>query len=80
MSLFEVATLLDPYPAYKELRDSEPVHFEPSMNVHVVLRYDLVREAIRDTETFSSRYDQFLGAEVTSAEHLLKRRSDNEHT
>ena len=62
MSLFEVATLLDPYPAYKELRDSEPVHFEPSMNVHVVLRYDLVREAIRDTETFSSRYDQFLGA------------------
>ena len=35
MSLFEVATLLDPYPAYKELRDSEPVHFEPSMNVHV---------------------------------------------
>ena len=62
MSLFEVATLWDPYPAYKELRDSEPVHFEPSMNVHVVLRYDLVREAIRDTETFSSRYDQFLGA------------------
>ena len=62
MSLFDVETLLDPYDAYKDLRDSEPVHFEAAMNVHVVTRYDLVREAIRDTETFSSQYDGFLAA------------------
>lgn len=62
MSLFDLETLVDPYPAYQELRDSEPVYFEAAMNVHVVLRYDLVREVIKDTETFSSRYDQFLAA------------------
>ncbi len=59
-SLFNFDVIRNPYPLYKELRDREPVHFEPAMNVHVVLRYDLVREAIRDTETFSSRYDGFL--------------------
>ncbi|MDG2277932.1 MAG: cytochrome P450 [Pseudomonadales bacterium] len=62
MSLFAIETLLDPYPAYKEKRDEQPVHFEESMNIHVVTRYDLVREAIRDTATYSSQYDQFLAA------------------
>jgi len=60
-SLFEAGTLQHPYAAYQWLRDHEPVHFEPMLNVHVVTRYDLVREAIRDTRTFSSRYDSFLG-------------------
>lgn len=60
-SLFDPATLQQPYAAYRWLRDNEPVHFEPALNVHVVTRYDLVREAIRDTRTFSSRFDAFLG-------------------
>lgn len=59
-SLFDMATLQHPYQAYRWLRDHQPVHFEPMLNVHVVTRYDLVREAIRDTGTFSSRYDSFL--------------------
>jgi cytochrome P450 len=62
ISLFDFETLKNPYPAYRKLRDSEPVHFEPALNIHVVTRYDLVREAIRDTQTFSSRFDQFLAA------------------
>ncbi|MEM9624008.1 MAG: cytochrome P450 [Pseudomonadota bacterium] len=62
ISLFDVETLQDPYAAYKSLRDEQPVYFEAAMNIHVVTRYDLVREAIRDTKTFSSRYDQFLAA------------------
>lgn len=62
ISLFDFETLKNPYPAYQKLRDSEPVHFEPALNIHVVTRYDLVREAIRDTQTFSSRFDQFLAA------------------
>ena len=61
-SVFDVANLIDPYPLYKALRDEEPVHFEPAMNVHVVTRYDLVREVIRDTAVYSSRFDEFLGA------------------
>jgi cytochrome P450 len=61
ISLFDVETLKRPYEAYRRLRDEAPVHFVPALNVHVVTRYDLVREAIRDTETFSSRFDSFLG-------------------
>jgi len=59
-SLFDLETLIDPYPLYQTLRDESPVHYEAALNVHVVTRYDLVREAIRDTKTFSSKFDQFL--------------------
>lgn len=62
LSVFNFEVLKDPYPTYRALRDDSPVHFEPVLNVHVVTRYDLVREAIRDTETYSSRYDGFLAA------------------
>ncbi len=58
--LFDPATLIDPYDTYRLLRDHEPVHYVPELNIHVVTRYDLVRQAIRDTETFSSRFDRFL--------------------
>ncbi len=58
--LFDAATLIDPYDAYRRLRDHDPVHYLPELDIHVVTRYDLVREAIKDTETFSSRYDRFL--------------------
>ncbi len=61
IQLFSPENLIDPYPAYKQLRDESPVHFVPEMNLHVVTRYDLLRDAIRRTDVFSSRYDQFLG-------------------
>lgn len=60
VQLFSHETLLDPYEAYRTLRDEAPVFFVPEMNVHVVTRYDLVREAIKDTRTFSSQFDAFL--------------------
>ncbi len=49
LSVFDFATMKHPYQAYRTLRDSDPVHFEPMLNVNVVTRYDLVREAIKDT-------------------------------
>ncbi|HEX7034182.1 MAG TPA: cytochrome P450 [Pseudomonadales bacterium] len=58
--LFDPATLIDPYDAYRRLRDHDPVHYLPELGIHVVTRYDLVREAIKDTATFSSRFDRFL--------------------
>ena len=61
VALFDPATLIDPYDAYKTLRDEEPVHFVPAMNLHVVTRYDLLREAIMDAQTYSSKFDRFLG-------------------
>ena len=60
VSLFDQDTLIDPYAAYKTLRDQAPVHFEPSFGAHIVTRYDLIREAIRDTATYSSEFGDFL--------------------
>ena len=61
IALFSPETLIDPYSAYKQLRDEAPVCFIKEMNVHVVTRYDLLRDAIRRTEDFSSKFDAFLG-------------------
>lgn len=61
VQLFSPDNLVDPYPAYRQLRDEAPVYFMPEMNLHVVTRYDLLRDAIRRTEDFSSKFDQFLG-------------------
>ncbi len=41
VQLFDLETLKDPYPAYKNLRDDAPVFYVPAMNIHVVTRYDL---------------------------------------
>ena len=60
VSLFDHDTLVDPYAAYKTLRDQAPVHFEPNFGAYIVTRYDLIREAIRDTATYSSEFGDFL--------------------
>ena len=60
LQLFSPENLIDPYPAYKLLRDQAPVHYVPEMNVHLVTRYDLLREAIRRTGDFSSQFGNFL--------------------
>lgn len=58
--LFDLATLIDPWDAYDRLRNDAPVFYVPEMNIHVVTRYDLLMEAIRDTETYSSQFGAFL--------------------
>lgn len=60
VQLFATDTLIDPYDAYQTLRDKAPVYFVPELNVHVITRYDLLREATMDTKTYSSKYDGFL--------------------
>jgi cytochrome P450 len=60
INLFDPATLIDPWDAYQRLRDEAPVFFMPSMGVHVVTRYDLLMQVLRDTETYSSRFGPFL--------------------
>lgn len=58
--IFDFDTLIDPYDAYKTLRDEAPVYHVPEMNLHFVTRYDLIREAIKDTATYSSKFDAFM--------------------
>ena len=60
VNLFSLETLLDPYETYRTLRDEAPVFHVPEMNVHYVTRYDLIREAIVNTDVFSSQFDGFM--------------------
>ena len=60
IQLFDVQTLKSPHAAHKRLRDEAPVYFAAELGVHVVTRYDLLREALRDAETYSSQFGDFL--------------------
>ncbi len=60
IAILDADTLVDPYDTYALLRDEAPVFHVPMLNVHYVTRYDLVREAIKDTKTYSSKFDRFM--------------------
>jgi cytochrome P450 len=45
----------DPYPAYRELRDSDGLHFAPESGVWCVARYADAQHVLRNAELFSSR-------------------------
>ncbi|MDX1581088.1 MAG: cytochrome P450, partial [Alphaproteobacteria bacterium] len=55
-------TLECPFDAYKALRDEAPVFKIPQTGHYVVTRYDLVMEAVRNTEVFSSQVNQAASA------------------
>lgn len=57
---FDIPTLIDPWETYQRLRDEAPVFFVPEMNVHVVTRYDLIMQVVRDIPTFSSEFNEFM--------------------
>jgi len=60
IALFDIPTLKDPWEAYARLREHAPVFPVPGFGLHVVTTYDLIREVIKDTETFSSKFDTVL--------------------
>ncbi|MBT4159956.1 MAG: cytochrome P450 [Gammaproteobacteria bacterium] len=60
ISVFDTKNLVNPYPMYKQLRDESPVHYVPELNMYYITRYDLLRKVIRDTDTYSSQYDDFM--------------------
>ncbi|MGW4231680.1 cytochrome P450 [Streptomyces sp. NPDC004980] len=54
IDLFADEVVLDPYPVYAELRDQGPVVHLRTNDVHVLTRYDAIRGALADWESFSS--------------------------
>jgi cytochrome P450 family 144 len=52
---FAPDALEDPYPVYRVLRERSPVHYVPAAGYYVVSRFDDVRAAALDTETYSSK-------------------------
>lgn len=54
VDLFSDDVLLDPYPVYAELRETAGVVHLPANDVYALTRYDVIRDALADTATFSS--------------------------
>lgn len=49
------ATLADPYPVYKALRESDPYQYSEATGQYLVSRYEDVDEILRDWKRFSNR-------------------------
>ncbi|MGW5766379.1 cytochrome P450 [Streptomyces tendae] len=54
VDLFADEVVLDPYPVYAELRERGPVVHLPENDVYALTRYDVVRDALADWESYSS--------------------------
>jgi cytochrome P450 len=54
IDLFTDEALTNPYPLYRALRDLAPIVYLEKLSMFALTRYDQVREALDDWETFSS--------------------------
>ncbi|WP_399890285.1 cytochrome P450 [Streptomyces sp. BBFR51] len=54
LDLFADEVLLDPLPFHAELRESGPVVHLPNSDAYALTRYDVIRDALADWESFSS--------------------------
>lgn len=54
VDLFSDDVLVDPYPTYAQLRELGGVVHLPANDVYALTRYDVIRDALGDWETFSS--------------------------
>ena len=53
------ATIADPYPRYKQLREEDPVHWRQGLNGWVLTRYTDVPPALRDQRLSSALMSTF---------------------
>ena len=53
------ATLADPFPVYRELRDGDPAHWSRSLKAWVLTRYDDVKRVCLDSRMSSDRLRPF---------------------
>lgn len=53
-ALFQTEILADPYPTYRKLRDAGPVIWLERYGMYMLPRYDEVKQALSDSESFSS--------------------------
>ncbi|GAB2744583.1 cytochrome P450 [Sinomonas soli] len=54
IDIWDDAVTVDPFPAYTELRETAGVVYLPKNGIYVLTRYDLIRDALADPETYSS--------------------------
>lgn len=59
-SMFDPATLVDPFAYYQDAHIDTPMMAVPGQNVHIVFNYDLVSEATGRTDDFSNDFQALL--------------------
>ncbi len=67
-SLFEPATLVDPFEFYEEQRAKSPVFLDEATGTYVVLDYDLISEAVGRLDDFSNQFDVRLSGGADEAQ------------
>lgn len=58
--------LLNPYPLYRELRDRGPAVWLPKYEMFALARYQAVRDALRNWQTFSSAHGVFMNERMNT--------------
>ncbi len=53
-SLASVEVQENPYEYYDVLREQAPVYYDPILKIYIISRYDLLMEAIRNTDVYSN--------------------------
>ncbi len=67
--------LADPYPHYRALRESDPVHFDEAHKSWLLLRYNDIVEVLRDDERFSAQQGAAVSMLVTDPPEHTRLRS-----
>lgn len=60
VNFFDAATLSEPFEAFAQVRDKEPVFKVPGQDMVFVLGYEFVKEALMQPKLFSSKNDEAL--------------------
>lgn len=68
---FDPASMADPYPIYRSLRDHSPTHWSEGARCWVLSRYDDVANALRDPGTYSSASGVFPTADAPDMADLF---------
>lgn len=76
--IFDPEVLRNPYPYLARLRDTDRVHRIEGTRIHLVSRYDDVREAVRRPEDFSSHLREVLALDTDGS--LTQRSMDGDGT
>ena len=70
----------DPYPFYGDLRDDDPAHYSERFSSWVLSRYDDVRNALVDHETYCSGQGVLLGTDPESFLPMVETTDPPEHS
>lgn len=71
--------ILNPYPAFRRLRDENPIFWHDSLECWIVSRFDECEYILSDTEVFSSDYRK-AGIETAPADVTIQSVDPPEHT